>query len=317
MKKNKKIAVGFIVYGEVTVKYLPYFLPSLLAQTEKNFFVLVFDNTEKEKNNSNIKYINRYCPQAKIFSVNRNIGFACAYNHLIKAAAKQGADYFFVINPDVVLSFNVLAELAKALENNLELAAVSPKVLRWDFLNKKKTNIIDTCGIILRPGLRFQDVGQTETDKGQYDNASIIGPSGAAGMYRLSALEAIKEHGQYFDEKFFMYKEDCDLAYRLYLAGFKAKCVPRAIVYHDRTVSQSGKYFWSTIFGRRQKARQVKEWSFFGQQFIFFKYWPRQSWRQKLAVLSQELKMVIFVLFFEPYLLKEIWRAWQASKENL
>jgi GT2 family glycosyltransferase len=310
MAEDDKIGVGFITYSGITAKYLPYFLPSLFAQTEKNFFVLAFDNTE-EKNNPNIKYINSHYPQVEILSVSRNIGFARAYNKLIKEAIKRGAEYFLAINPDIILEPKALKEMVKALAVEGNLAAVSPKILYWDFANKKKTNIIDSCGIVLERGLRFRDAGQGEIDQGQYDKAPIIGPSGAAGMYRISVLEKIKKNGQYFDERFFMYKEDCDLAYRLYLAGFKTKPVSNAIVYHHRTVSSRGKKIWQIIWGRRQKSKQAKKWSFFGQQIIFFKYWHRQNWRNKLAVLYQELKMIVFVLLFEPYLLKELYRAWR------
>lgn len=313
MTEDNKIGVGFITYGGITAKYLPYFLPSLFAQTEKNFFVLAFDNTE-EKNNLNIKYLNNHYSQVKVLSVSRNIGFARAYNKLIEKAIKREAEYFLAINPDMILEPQALEEMVKELKADKKLAAVSPKILRWDFENRKKTKIIDSCGIVLENGLRFRDAGQGEVDQGQYDNAPIIGPSGAAGMYRISALEKIKENGQYFDERFFMYKEDCDLTYRFYLAGFKAKCIPNAIVYHHRTVSSRGKGFWQIILGRREKSKQVKKWSFFGQQIIFLKYWHQQNSFDKLVILWQEFKMIVFILLFEPYLLKELYRAWRLGR---
>ncbi len=317
-KRKKKIAVGFIVYKDLTAKYLPYFLPSLWAAAKAaaehyNFSFFAFDNSGPA-NRVNANFLHANYPQIKILSVGKNIGFARAYNKMIAAAAE--ADYFLVINPDILLVPTALRFLAKALDDNKNLAAVSPKVRRWDFHLNRQTNIIDTCGLSLAPGLRFYDLGQGESDRGQHDQATIIGPSGAAGLFRLSALAKIKEAGQYFDERFFMYKEDCDLAYRLYLAGFQASCVPSAVIYHDRTAAVFGPGWRQVILSRRQKSRQVKKWSFFGQQLIFLKYWRRQNWQSKLAIISYEIKALVFALLFEPYLLAEWRRAFKVYRNT-
>lgn len=118
----------------------------------------------------------------------------------------------------------------------------------------------------MKPGLRFVDAGQGEPDKGQYDDINILGPSGAAAMYRLEALEKAEQNGQYFDELMFMYKEDCDLAYRLKLAGYKSKCAPDAIIYHDRTARAKGEGNLKVFFNRGNKSQQIKKWSFLNQQ---------------------------------------------------
>jgi GT2 family glycosyltransferase len=133
----------------------------------------------------------------------------------------------------------------------------------------------------------------------------IIGPSGACAIYRLSALEKIMQNGQYFDELMFMYKEDCDLAYRLILVGFKSKCVCEATAFHDRTIGGSGQSNLAAALNRKNKSRQAKKWAFLNQQIIFIKYWRLQSLRNKIAIIWFEIKMLIFALFFETYLLKE------------
>ena len=62
---NTKLLVGFITYGKLTSKYLPYFLPSLKKQTFKDFKIIVVDNSEEE-DNENIKYIKENYPEMKI-----------------------------------------------------------------------------------------------------------------------------------------------------------------------------------------------------------------------------------------------------------
>jgi len=315
MKEYKiKLVIGFITYGKSTARYLPYFLSSLKAQTYQDYKVVVIDNSER-KENENVSYINKNFPNIELTWAGGNIGFAKAYNKMISSCVKTGVQYFMVINPDIILEPDAIAKLVKALDNDNKLGSVCPKILRWDFKNNKKTNIIDSCGIKLKPGLNFIDIGQGQVDQGQYNNIKIIGPSGAAGMYRLRALAKVKEGDNYFDELMFMYKEDCDLVYRLYLAGYKSRCVSEAIIYHDRTAAAKGESDWQVALNRKRKDRKVKVWSFLNQQIIFAKYWNLQRFRLKLAIILYQIKILIFILLFEQYLLGQLIELWKIRKK--
>lgn len=306
-----KLAVGFITCGENTAKYLPYFLPSLFKQSI-GFKPLVVDNTP-ERENKNQEYLKKEYPQIEIVHQGKNLGFACAYNKMIKRARDLGVKYFCALNPDMLLEEGVLLKLTEALENDHNLGAVSPKVLRWDFEKKKKTDFIDTCGIKLLPGLRFVDAGQGQRE-GFYKSQKIISPSGAFGFYRMSALERVRQGEEYFEEMMFMYKEDCDLGYRLFLNGLACRCVEEARVYHDRTAAGQGDKDWQVILNRKNKSKQVKKWSVRGQQIIFFKFWHLQNLKNKFFIIIFELKMLVFALIFEPYLLKEFLTVWGERK---
>ena len=56
-------------------------------------------------------------------------------------------------------------------------------------------------------------------------------------MYRRKALDDIAIDGQYFDEDFFAYREDADLAWRCRLFGWTSIYVPRAVAQHRRRVT--------------------------------------------------------------------------------
>ncbi len=324
MNNTLKLIIGFITYGKSTARYLPYFLSGLENQIFKDFKILVIDNSEA-KDNDNAEYIKKNYPEIEIEWPGSNIGFAKAYNRMINRAIEMNAKYFLVINPDIILEPDAILKLVNAMDNNDKIGSVCPKIRQFHLtpqpplLNRrggkggevKKTNIIDSCGIQLKAGLRFIDIGQGQVDKGQFDKVEIIGPSGAAAMYRISALQKVKQDGQYFNEAMFMYKEDCDLAYRLFLANFKSKCVTKAIIYHDRTAEARGESDLQVALNRRRKSRQVKKWSYLNQQIIFIKYWHWQNWQNKVAIIWREIKMLVFILLFEQYLLgqfKELWR---------
>lgn len=300
-----KLAIGFITYNELTAKYLPYFLKSLKGQNFQDFEVFVADNSEEE-NNKNKEYIKNNYPDIDFKWMGKNIGFARAYNQLIEKAKNKDCEYFLIINPDTLLEQDTIQKLiAYATEYATEYASFCPKILSWDFENNKKTSTIDSCGLIMPKALRFRDFAQGEADRADTDNKNIIGPSGACGLFKISALEKVKDEHGYFDERMFMYKEDCDLAYRLFVNNFKSKCVDRAIVYHDRTAKESKGFFES----RKAKSENIKKWSLVNQQLIFRKHWDKQALLAKMSILYYQLKIFVYILFFERYLLKYFFKA--------
>jgi GT2 family glycosyltransferase len=289
---------------------LPYFLSSLKEQTFKEYNILVFDNTEDEKN-ENLDFILENYPEIETVRAGENLGYAKAYNIIIDKAIANGAEYFLALNPDMKLEPDAVEKLFCAIKNDESLGSVCPKILKWDFKNNslnqsKSIPVIDSCGIILKSGLRFIDLGQNEIDSGQHDNKDILGPSGAAALFRISALQKSAENGKYFDEMMFMYKEDCDLAYRLNLAGYKSRLVPDSIIYHDRTTSGKGDGNISVALNRKNKSKQVKEWSYLNQLIIFYKFWNVQNFKEQFFIFYWLLKSFIFALLFERYLLNVI-----------
>ena len=302
-----KLTVGFITYGDNTAKYLPYFLPSLIKQKIDNLKILVVDNTEGEEN-FNLNYLKDNYPDIEIIKKNKNLGFSRAYNIMIKRALDNGSKYFCALNPDMVLEDNSLSELIEKIDKDDNLGSVSPRILKWNFDKKEKTKQIDTLGIKLLPGLRFVDADQGSEENESFKDLEILGPSGAAGVYRLSGLEKIKVNNQYFDELMFMYKEDCDLDYRLFLAGYKSLYVSEAVIYHDRTVFSRGENDLKVVLNRKSKNKKVKEWSFLNQHIIFLKFWSRQTFLNKIKVTWFAFKMFVFVLIFERYLFKQYFK---------
>ena len=320
VRKNKKLTIGFITYGKSTSKYLPYFLDSLFKQSYLGFEILAVDCTD-DSGKSNLEVLNKY-PQINIIHSGKNLGFAKSYNLMIRNAVKHGSEYFLAINPDMILDKRAVEKMLDAIIADNGLASVAPKIYKWNFKENapvsddEKTNVIDSFGIKLKSGLRFFDIGQGKFDQGQFDNQKILGSSGAAAMYRVKALEKVKFDNQYFDELMFMYKEDCDLAYRLFLAGYKSKLASNAKIYHDRTANAIGENKLLIALNRKNKNRQIKKWSLLHHLIIIKKFWEIQSFINKIAIIWYILLMFIFSLIFEQYLLKEFFRVLKIKVEK-
>ena len=164
-----KLIISIVTYNEITAKYLPYFLESLKKQTFKDFKIIVHDNSENERIDYK-KTICNYFETSEFYYSGGNIGFAKAHNIVIRKAIKLKAKYLLVINTDILLENDAIEKMILSIEQDENLASVAPKILKWDFINNKKTNIIDTCGIREISALRFVDIGQGQTDKNQFDN---------------------------------------------------------------------------------------------------------------------------------------------------
>lgn len=306
-----KIAVGFITYNESSSKYLPDFLDSLFKALDNfsrsSYLILARDNSEQQ-NNPNQEYIEKEINKSeKLINFTwsgANLGFSKAYNIMIREALRFGADYFFMINPDTIISPEAISRLLAEINRDNSLASVSPKILRWDFENKKLTKYIDTCGLTITPSFVFKDIAQGVLDNGQFDKVQILGPSGAAALFRVSALEKIKENGAYLDENMFMYKEDCDLAYRLFCAGYLSSFVPGAVIYHDRSISASRGSLFRKLKDRSSKNKLARSWSHLNQHILTIKHWQKQSFQSKLQILLRMSMLFIYTGLFERFLLK-------------
>jgi GT2 family glycosyltransferase len=218
-----KIAVNIVTFnsaGDIAVC-----LRSLQGQTLHDFEIHIFDNASSD---DTLKMIDE-CDVDYVMHSRVNTGFCKAHNELVR---RFPSEYVLFLNPDTVLQPRFIETLAGALDSRPDAASASGKLLRMD----GKT--IDSTGIIMLREQRHLDRGAGELDKGQYETAEdVFGPSGAAAMYRRAALDQTAIGGQYFDEDFFAYREDADLAWRCRLLGWNSIYVPSAVALHRRRVT--------------------------------------------------------------------------------
>lgn len=318
---SPKVLIGGVLFDSqdkkyTTSKYLPNFIDSIKNQDYQNIQLVFVDNSPLQ-DNDNSRYLKNNYPTAKIIWTGENIGFAKANNLMIKEALAVKANYFMASNIDMIYESNVVSELVNAIMKTPQIGFALCKVKKWNFIDREgvtkgKTNFIDTVGIEITKEHRFIDKGQGEIDHGQYDaEEEVFGASGAAVIYKLSALDDvafIRDDGgkEYFDELMFMYKEDCDLSYRLQLAGYKCIYTPKATIYHDRTVQSDGKSIYDIIKGRLGRKKEYKEWSWLNHHIILQKmlennYSGKVIWQ----TIWYEIKSNFYILLFEPHILKQ------------
>lgn len=232
---EKKISVTVCLLTWNGEKYLPMFLNSLLEQTFEDWELLVLDNASADKS---VSLVSEYYPPAKIIKQKNNIGFAKGNNLLIKWSK---SDYVLVVNQDVVLAKNYLEVLVNFMTKHPKAASVGSKLYYWDYDNNIMTDTIDSFGLQIDRRRSVRDYAQGQADTSR-ETQEVFGLSGAAVMYRRKALESIKcriqgDDYEYFDEDFFAYKEDVDIAWRLRLWAWENWLVSETKAYHHRSVA--------------------------------------------------------------------------------
>ena len=209
-------------------KVLSRCLESLKHQTFSNFKTIVVDNFSQD---GSIDSIGELFPSVEIIRLKENIGFAAANNYAIKKA--KDFKWVALLNPDAIADPNWLLNLHAAADKNPVYDFFGSHLRKQGSLNQLDGtgDIYHLCGLAWR-----RDHGMPESQISR-SVGEIFSPCAAAAMYRRDIFLDIGG----FDERFFCYFEDIDLAFRLHLAGHRCLYVPDAKVEH----------FGSAIAGRR------------------------------------------------------------------
>ncbi len=193
-------------------EWLPGCLRAIEAQTVAPDQVIVIDNGSTD---GSLKYLRSEDADVQIIALGENTGFAHAVN---RGLARADGEFIAVLNTDVRLASDWLERMARALDEDPGSASVACKMLS----SEDPSRIYDAGDILRRDGACEQR-GRFGRDTGQYDEpGEVFGACAGAALYRRSALNELAG----FDERYFAYLEDVDLALRLRLAGWRCRYEP-------------------------------------------------------------------------------------------
>ena len=231
--ESSHLMVSILITTFNSAQYVERCLDSLERQSYRPLEIIVVDNASTDGTH---ELLVKRGTGIKVVYNKTNIGFAAAQNQAARAAL---GDWLLSLNPDVVLSPNFISEAISMGELNPRIGAVCGKLLRWSPRSDPEfTEVIDSTGIYFLPNLRHLDRGAGEQDRGQFERAEyVFGATGAAALYRRSMLEDVSVDSEFFDEQFFAYREDADLAWRAQLMGWRCLYTPRAVAWHVRRVT--------------------------------------------------------------------------------
>ena len=294
-----RLLVSIVTYNSASD--LPRCLDSLRRQTFRDYLVAVWDNASTDGTPGMLAERRKDLAGAVLSDA--NLGYGAGHNRLL---ARYDSEYILFLNPDTVLADDCLARAVASLDAHPECGSLSPKIRRLAAPPKAGNPapagppVLDSTGIFWTANQRHVDRGSGEEDRGQYDRAEyVFGVTGAAAFYRRSCLEDVAFRGEVWDEDFFLYREDADLAWRAAWRGWKCLYDPAVGAGHVRRVFPHD---------RRGAGRTANRHSVKNRFLLRIKNMPLVTWlRFILPITARDLAVLAYVPFREPSSLPAFW----------
>ncbi len=164
-----------------------------------------------------------------------NLGFTGGNNLGWRRLAPTAGLVLF-LNPDVLLEPGLLAGMRGLFGETraARFGAISPRLAGYDFATSRPTGRLDSTGVFPRWSGGWQDRRETSPPAADVlENVPAL--CGAFLACRVAALRScLRPAGGVFDERYFAYKEDVELSYRLRRAGWQLGLWHGAEAWHGR-----------------------------------------------------------------------------------
>ncbi|MBA2454157.1 MAG: glycosyltransferase family 2 protein [Chloroflexia bacterium] len=230
-------------------------------------------------------------PDLRLIESPRNLGFAGGNNLALRKILAQdrtqerGDSFVLLLNSDVQVEPEAVAACLMFMENNQEIGVVGPKVVLPDgTLDLACRRGFPTplnafwklTGLAKRFPQRRLFAGYNLTYLDENEIAEVDSVGGAFMLIRMTAID----QAGLLDERFFMYGEDLDWAYRIKAHGWQVFYYPEARVTHLKSAS-----------ARRQSRRMIYE--FYRAMWLFHHkhYAPRTffliNWLVMIGIVAR------------------------------
>ena len=166
----------------------------------------------------------------------RNVGFAAGQNQAIR---ESRGDWVLCLNPDVVMSSDCVAQLVSAGEAHPEAGSICGKLLRGRQLREiaGPTFSIRRAFISRATCVNSIAVPKSWTPGSMTACSMSLEPRERRRCSGGVSLTMFLSKIEFFDEEFFSFREDADLAWRAQVLGWKCVYVPMAVAWHARRVT--------------------------------------------------------------------------------
>lgn len=248
---------------------LPACLDALRQQTYRDFVVVVVDNGSRDGSRAVLAAY----PEVQALLLPRNRGFAAATNRGIRATMTP---YVATLNNDAVPEPDWLAALMAAARD------APPEVGMWAsrMVFAAAPDRLNSCGIALdRVGIAWDLLGGAPVGA----DAALrepFGPCAGAALYRRALLDEVG----LFEERFFAYLEDVDLAWRARHRGWRCQYVPAAVVRHHHSATGGEGSAWKRYLLGRNKV------------WLLARNFPAGWWPWLPAAIAYDLAAVGYAL---------------------
>jgi N-acetylglucosaminyl-diphospho-decaprenol L-rhamnosyltransferase len=194
--------------------------------------IIVLDN---ESTDGTVALVRDQFPDVKLITPGRNLGFAAGVN---LAAQQTEAEYILLLNPDTVILDGATETVVNFARQHRRHGLYGGRTLKpdgslepsscWGLPTLWSTFLFATGLSTLAPRHRWLD----PESLGRWPRDTVREVGVITGCFLLAHRD-VWEQLRGFDERYFMYGEDVDLAIRAHRAGYRPVICPDARLIHE------------------------------------------------------------------------------------
>ena len=221
------MAVSTIVVNHERRELLRSCLSSLQRAHERvdeRTEIVVVDNGSTD---GSVDLVREQFPDVVLVALPRNQGFA---GGLAAGIAAASGDWIAVFNNDTTVEADAVAVMLAAARRDPRVGSVAAQMRFAD-----RREVLNSAGLELDSlGIAADRlVGSRVRYPHQQQPYEVFGATGGAALFSMDMLEQIGG----FDETFFAFFEDVDVAWRAQAHGWMALYAPGAVVYHHHSAT--------------------------------------------------------------------------------
>lgn len=225
--------VSIIIVNFNGVKFIKNCVLSVLNNTAVSFEIIVVDNASSDKSYEMLKQHFSKEKKLKLIFLKKNKGPAFARN---LAAKKSRGKYLVFLDYDTIVSKNWLKQTIKLFEREQKIAGGQLKILRMG-----QENIYDSAGEKFTSFGFLSERARGSRDDKQFDKVeNIFSGKGAGMIVRKNIFNKIGG----FDENYFMYWEEPDLSWRIWLLGYRFVFLPTDRLWHAYVTQEKNDLYY-------------------------------------------------------------------------
>ncbi|MEK7203308.1 MAG: glycosyltransferase [Patescibacteria group bacterium] len=240
-------------------------LDSLFAEIKNSQLDILIQIVDNSGNSDGIKEMlyNKY-PQVKYLDAGKNLGFGKAQN---LGFAKEPAKFYLALNPDIIFipKERTLEKMIQFMNNNPKVGITGPKLLNLD------NTIQYSCNRF--PALFDQIIRRLNLDKKfsyckkrvdyylmrDFNHNQTIKVDWLMGSFILARKEMVEQIG-FFDDRYFMYFEDCDWCRRAWQANWQVFYLTNVVAWHSHRRESVDASPWVSLFKNPVARIHIKSW---------------------------------------------------------
>ena len=223
--------LGVVLVVSNGLRWLPVILGTMVDWRIAGLELIVVDNGSTD---GSADLLESRVTADRLIRLDNTQSFSEAVEIGRRHPALAGVPLLLMLHDDLVMTVDAVSTLLATMEADPEVAIAGPKLREWS-----QEPLVQQVGQALDPFGRWaSELDPGEIDQGQHDEETDTLFVSTAGM--IVRTEAYEELGG-FDPRMTFERDDFDLCWRAWIAGYRVRVVPMAIGYHVSAGDRGGR----------------------------------------------------------------------------